>query len=291
MRKDKKAMNKLFKKDAALKVKRYMLHHVSGSIGNLLGSIRWRKGRLLNNEKIIQEALAQLKPLDIITEKTWFAATDTFIPGHFGHNAIWLGTKEQLIANGMWSHPSIVPLQKQIEEGKSIIESDRTGTHLKDLREFMNVDEFAILRLKDLKFKSEVYKENLYKIATGQLGKGYDFNFNVETTDKLVCSELLYQSYGDIKWPTEVYLSRFTISPDNVVSLALYQNSPIELTYYVAQVEKSDSDLKYKTMDDLAKDIGFRKVDGNYYGVNETCTGKKSNKVCTEELTELIYQP
>jgi hypothetical protein len=291
MRADKKAMNKLFRKDTGLKIKRYLTHHVSGSIGNLLGAVRWRKGRLLNNETIIQEVLKQLKPLDIITEKTWFAATDTFIPGHFGHNAIWLGTKEQLIENGMWDHPSIIGLQKQIERGKSIIESDRTGTHLKDIREFMNVDEFGILKIKGLESKSKTYIENLYKIATGQLGKKYDFNFDVETTDKLVCSELLYQSFGDIRWPTEVYLGRYTISPDNIASLSLYENSPVELTYYVAQVKKDSSELKYKNLDDLAKDIGFKKIDGKYFGVSEKCVGKKKNKVCTEELKELIYNP
>jgi hypothetical protein len=285
----KKKVNKLFRQDHFFKFKRFLLHHLSGAFGNLVGSIRWRYGRLLHNEKIIQEILMQLKPLDIITEKTWFAATDTFIPGHFGHNAIWLGTKEQLLANGMWIHPSIVRVHSQIEEGKSIIESDRTGTHLKDLRTFMNVDEFAILKLKNLDTKPREYVEKLYTVALGQLGKAYDFNFDVETTDKIVCSELLYQSFGEITWPTEVYLNRFTISPDNVTSLALYKNSPIELTYYVAQVKKDISDLRYKTMDDLALDIGFKNIDGRYYRTHRVCTVKNKRKNCVDEYIELIY--
>ncbi|HQH27497.1 MAG TPA: Poxvirus G6, partial [Oligoflexia bacterium] len=50
--------------------------------------------------------------------------------------------------------------------------------------------------------------------------KDYDFNFDVNTTDKIVCSELIYVSYPSIAWPTEHVVGRFTISPDNVARLA-----------------------------------------------------------------------
>jgi hypothetical protein len=288
-RKIKKEMKKLFVKDVIKKIQDFFVHHISGGIGNLLGSIRWRYGRVLHNEKINQQILLQLKPLDIITEKTWFAATDTFIPGHFGHNAIWLGTKEQLQEIGMWNHPSIVKIHKEIEAGKSIIESDRTGTHMKDLRTFMNVDEFAILRIKGIENRSKQYIETLYDVAVGQLGKTYDFNFDVETTDKLVCSELLYQTFGDIKWPTEVYLGRFTISPDNVTSLALFENSPIELVYYVAQVKKGIDDLRMKTISDLAKDMNFKEIDGKFYQPKKSCEKINKKKVCTTEYIPAVY--
>jgi len=289
IKKDKKKIRTFLPSDRFSKIKEFLFHHLSGAFGNLAGSVRWRYGTLLHNEKIIQEILMQLKPLDIITEKTWFAATDTFIPGHFGHNAIWLGTKEQLIENGMWLHPEIVKVHSEIEAGKSILESDRSGTHLKDLRTFMNVDEFAILKIKNLEEKPAEYIEYLYTIALGQLGKTYDFNFDVETTDKLVCSELLYQVYGDIKWPTKSILGRFTITPDNVTSLALYQNSPIELAYYVAQRRPGIGNLRYKNLDDLADDMGFRKSDVLYQSVTKECTGKGEKMICKETIEPVIY--
>ncbi len=266
-----KLRNKYFRRetrDIFTDLKDEVVHQLSGVFGNGVGAIRWRKGWLLERPEILKEIYNELQPLDIITEKTYFAATDTFIPGHFGHNAIWLGTKEQLIDMGMWLHPSIVKYHAEIENGMSIIETDRKGTHLKSLEEFMNVDEFAILRLKQDYFTQETI-EDVYDVALSQMGKTYDFNFDVETTDQLVCSELLYQSFGDIDWPTESYVGRTTISPDNVASLALFEDSPVELVYYVA--EKKKGQLKYKTIDDLANDINFVKKGDAYFKKEEVC--------------------
>jgi uncharacterized protein YycO len=262
---------------------------LSGGFGNTAGGVRWRKGHLLKKENIHQEILDQLKPLDIITEKTYFALTDKLIPGHFGHNAIWLGTKEELIKNGMWNHRAIIPYHKDIEAGKSILESDRTGTHLKSLKVFMNVDEFAILRLKEIHSLTNERVEEIYTVALSQIGKIYDFNFDVETTDKLVCSELLYQSFTNVFWPTKPYLGRVTITPDNVTSLALYDNPPIDLVYYVAQKKKNESP-KYKDMDQLADDLGFAKIDGLYKMIVKKCKASDlEKKDCDTEYQDLKY--
>jgi hypothetical protein len=261
-----------------------MTYRVSRTFGNTAGRVRWRKGYLLNNQKIYDEIYKNIQPLDIISEKTYFALTDKFIPGHFGHNAIWLGTKEQLIELGMWDHPVIAPYQKQIEAGKNLIEVDRSGSHLKSLEDFMNVDELAILRINQLDF-TRVSIERIYNILLAQVGKIFDFNFDVETTDTLVCSELIYQSFEEVTWPTEPYLGRTTISPDNVASLALYDDSPLDLVYYAAQ--KSKKDFKYKNLDDLALDLKFKKVDGLYKQVKKVC----KNRRCREVLMDLDYKP
>ncbi len=262
-----------------------LTYRLSRDFGNTVGRVRWRKGYLWQNDKVYQELEHQLQPLDIISEKTYFALTDKFIPGHFGHNAIWVGTKEQLIALGMWSHPAIIPYQHQIEAGKNIMEVDRTGTHLKSLKDFMNVDEVAIFRINQLSFEYySIYR--IYDILLAQMGKIYDFNFDVETTDTLVCSELIYQSFEEVYWPTEPYLGRVTISPDNVASLALYDHSPLDLVYYAAQ--KSKSDFQYKGLDDLAHDMEFRKVDDKYKRVVKDCTHSHRNN-CDEVLEDLIY--
>ncbi len=263
-----KDLRKNYRKDRWYKTGRFLLHHASGLFGNAAGAIKFRRGYLDKNDQLNSEILSELKPLDMITEKTPFILTDKFIPGNFGHNAIWLGTKEQLIAMGMWDHPSIKKLQPMIEIGYSIIETDRSGTHLKNIAKFMNVDDFAIMRLEGVTENKEYY-EQVYNVAIAQLGKTYDFNFDVETTDKLVCSELLYQSFGDIAWPTEKYLGRVTISPDNVASLILYANAPMDLQYYIKGQE--DRSVLYKTEDDLANDLGFVKdeerstIDENFY--------------------------
>lgn len=263
-----------------------LTNRISRDFGNTAGRVRWRKGHLLREEKIHQEISSQLQPLDIITEKTYFALTDKLIPGHFGHNAIWLGTKDQLQNIGMWNHPSILPYQKEIMNGKSILEIDRSGSHLKSLKDFMNVDEFAILRVKIVKNFSPFEIERTYKVALSQIGKIYDFNFDVETTDKLVCSELMYQAYQDIHWPTRKTLGRFSISPDDVTSLALYDNPPLKMVYYVAA--KKRKQIKYKNLDNLANDMKFTKRDGKYKKILKKCPQNSQNN-CQEVLMDLVY--
>ena len=42
-------------------------------------------------KKSLQEVKQELRPFDILFEKTPFRLTDKFIPGHFGHVAIYIG--------------------------------------------------------------------------------------------------------------------------------------------------------------------------------------------------------
>lgn len=290
--------------DFGSRLGRNIVHHASGAFGNGMGAIRWRKGYMWKNKKVTEEIRKQLKPLDIITEKVGYTPTDFFIPGHFGHNAIWLGTKEQIQELGLWEHPVIKPWQKKIEAGYSILETIRAGTGFKTLEEFMNVDEFGLLRFKKDTLDVQSQREKvikIYEIAFAQVGKTYDFNFDVETTDKLVCSELLYQSFGDVNWPTEPYIGRTTISPDNVVSLALFDNPPIELVYYALQNKKGE--VIYKDIDDLASDIGFVKKGDVYKRPYKVCKDEEvkrpgsrgretiNRRTCETRFEDLVYTP
>ena len=60
------------------------------------------------------------------------------------------------------------------------------------------------------------------------LATPYDVNadFDVETTDTIVCSELIYQVYTGIEWPTQKALGRSTISPDHIAVRALNGGAP-----------------------------------------------------------------
>lgn len=77
----------------------------------------------------------------------------------------------------------------------------------------MNIDDSAILRpmFKENDKGNKLTKEALI-MAFRQLGKKYDFNFDVNTTVKIVCSELAYISFQSIDWPTEKTLGRYSIS-------------------------------------------------------------------------------
>ena len=268
IKKDNRKFRKLFTKDKFHNTGRTFTHFLSGSMGNFIGLFKYRNGYLFKNDSIYNELFERLKPLDIIAEKTSFLLTDKLITGHFGHVAIYLGTKKQLEDSDLWNYPVIVPFQKQIQEGFCIIETNRRGTHLKKLKQFLNVDEVAILRITNFDQLPINFKLTFLNNLLGQLGKKYDFNFDAETNDKLICSELLYDVFGAIHWPYMYSFNRFIITPDNLLSLALYQSSPISLQYYISSNKKT---IDNKNLHDLAKNLGYTQKDNGFIFINPKC--------------------
>jgi len=224
---------------------------VSKFFGNSVGLIESRKGKLYNKETIRQELLDQLKPLDILLEKTPFRLTDKLIPGHFGHVAIWIGNQKELKEKGLWEHEVVIPYHNKItpkgehetsNNGYQIVEALREGVKLSSLKQFMNIDDFAILRPVFGDNVSEKEKESLL-LAFRQVGKEYDFNFDVNTTEKIVCSELAYVCFPQIDWPTEKTAGRFTISPDNVANLC-WKGVPLELITFYHDGKKVNKEIQ-----------------------------------------------
>lgn len=256
-----KKSRKAFRGDFWSNLKTFVVHHISGGFGNAAGAVKFRKGTMWQDYQLETTIQEMLEPMDIITERTPFILTDRLIPGHFGHNALWLGTREQLIELGIWDAEYMKPYQEAILDGFNIMETDRSGTHLKRLSDWMNIDEIAVVRRSD-RARSPQQVNEFYAVLMAQYGKTYDFNFDVETTDKLVCSELLYQTYGDVTWPTHSYLGRFTITPDNVAEIITQKNTPFKLIYSLERPE--DSDEIKKDIVQLSKNLGY-----TFNGVDE----------------------
>lgn len=186
--------------------------------GNSVGLIETRKGKLYDNAAVRKTVSSALLPGDILLEKTPFRLTDKFIPGHWGHVAIWVGTEQQLRELGLWQHPLVAPYQERIRQGHGVIEALRSGVELSTLPRFMNVDDLAVIRSSD---PAPSHQARIVLQALRQIDKDYDFNFDVETTDKIVCSELVYHVYTGYRWPTSKTLGRSTISPDHIAAKVL----------------------------------------------------------------------
>lgn len=193
--------------------------------GNTMGLVAFRKGILKSlppEEK--RKIASQMKPLDIMLEKTPFRLTDTFIPGYYGHVAVWVGDESDLRALNVWDHPSVVKHHSAIQSGRRIIEALRPGVQINSLENFLNIDDLLVLRNSRLSYEES--REFIIR-AFDQIGKEYDFNFDVETDSKIVCSEIVYVIFHDIDWPTKKALGRYTISPDNVAS-RVFDESTLE---------------------------------------------------------------
>lgn len=194
-------------------------HGLSMGFGNMVGLVQTRSGYLKKMPAGDMDALAaELKPLDILLEKTPFRLTDKMIPGYYGHVAIWLGSEAELRALGVWD--SISPeLQAHIRDGRRIVEALRVGVTMSSLPHFLNIDDLLVLR--DTRPLTDDYRRQAVLTALAQVGKEYDFNFDVYSHSRIVCSELAYVVFPDISWPLARTMGRYTISPDNVAQLAV----------------------------------------------------------------------
>jgi len=70
-------------------------------------------------------------------------------------------------------------------------------------------------------------------LALGNLGKKYDFNFDVNTTDKIVCSEIVYIVYPQVDFETKNVLGSFSITPDDIAQRAgSNEADPLEVVLF-----------------------------------------------------------
>jgi hypothetical protein len=223
---------------------------LSGLFGNSVGLFESRKGKLYGDEDALKKIQAQLQPLDILLEKTPFRLTDKLIPGHFGHVAIWTGSQAELIDSGVWDELIVNQYADEIDSEHRIIEALRSGVQLSRLEDFLNVDDLVILRPIFDESSRRADAQEALLMAFRQVGKKYDFNFDVNTTDKIVCSELAYISFPAFDWPTDEVLGRHSISPDNVAQMA-WNNVPLSLVMFYHDGELVPQDEQDEKMRDL----------------------------------------
>lgn len=206
------------------------LNRLVGSLskifGNTAGKFQSRDGKLkvfAEDIELMKKMKSELKPMDVLLEKTPFRLTDRFIPGYYGHVAIWLGSPEELgemtvVYQGktipLLTHPDVLPHLERLSQGKMIVEALREpGVTLNTFEHFLDIDDLLILRPDDL--GPSLIGEYVLKTIQ-QVGKPYDFNFDIETEREIVCSELVYVVFNDQEWPIEREFGRYTISPDHV---------------------------------------------------------------------------
>lgn len=215
---------------------------VSKMFGNAAGIIVARRGKMDELPKEKQsEIIVNMQPLDILLEKAPFRLTDHLIPGYWSHVALWSGTENELRELGVWDelptiyneakekyHYSGPDFQEAIRNGHMVIEALRPGVQINTLQHYLNIDDLGVIRYNGLTIEN---KRSYLLNAFSQIGKSYDFNFDVESKNEIVCSELIYISFDDLDWNTSKTAGRYTISPDNVAQKLLDDNMDPVLLY------------------------------------------------------------
>lgn len=219
-----------FTVESLLRLKNEGVNMNSMIFGNSIGLVEVRRGKLDGRVEVAEDLAADLRAGDVLIERTPFRLTDSFIPGRWGHAALWVGSEAELEALGIWDDPVVHPYQDAIRSGRRVMEALRSGVQLNSLDHFLNVDDVAVLRHTGLETKT---RAQVILQALRQMGKPYDFNFDVETRDRLSCAELIYHAYGQVDWPTQKHLGRSVIVPDDIVVRAVAGSPFLVVRLYI----------------------------------------------------------
>jgi len=191
-------------------------------VGNTIGMFHEATDRKPKADQLFP----YLRPYDLVVMKSSNHLTSQFIPGYFGHVGIWLGNELASQLDGKSSKNSDFA-------GSGMVEVLRSGTRISTLEEFTDGDIFLIIRPRKLIPKQKLsILTNLGK----QLSKEYDFNFDIESSERIMCTELVYLAYDFVDWETRYTWSRFTLSPDDLVLTAL-EDSRFEFPVYLENNE------------------------------------------------------
>ena len=147
--------------------------------------------------EIIERIKSQLQPGDIFVTRHDDAMSNLFLPGFWPHSALWLGAQDA-----------------------DILEAKKDGVLLREIEETLQVDSFLVLR-PNLN-PSQI--EKALNRARAHTGKLYDFVFDFRTSDRLVCTEVIYRTYhgiGDIEFDLIVQAGRHCLSAEELINQGL----------------------------------------------------------------------
>ena len=156
-----------------------------------------------------------LQEYDIVLQKSLTHLTEKFIPGYFGHVGVYLGND-------------------------LMIETPRSGVRICSTEEFSNGEIYLIVRPVNL---SENQKQKIKTSLKNQMGKKYDFNFDSQSPDRIVCSDLVCLAYDYIGWQSKKRAGHYITSPDDLVR-SLLDRPDFSFEMYINQgqfISKPDS--------------------------------------------------
>lgn len=147
----------------------------------------------IDKKEIANLLRPHIQEFDIVLLKSGTHFTEKLIPGYFGHVGICLG-------NDLF------------------IEAPRRGVRTCSTEEFSNGEIYLVIRPTNL---SEMQKKKIRTSLRNQLGKEYDFIFNSQSPDRIICSDLVSLSYDFIEWQTKKRAGCYIFTPDDIVGSLL----------------------------------------------------------------------
>ena len=147
--------------------------------------------------EVIEKIRAKLQPGDVFVTRHDDALSNLFLPGFWPHSALWLGAADA-----------------------DILEAKKDGVLLRQIEETLQVDAFVVIRPK---LSANDLAEALTRART-HTGKLYDFVFDFSTSDRLVCTEVIYRTYhgqGEIDFQLGLKAGRHCLSAEDLLNQAI----------------------------------------------------------------------
>jgi hypothetical protein len=159
----------------------------------------WHRHRV--SERVQLQLVTVLEPGDVIVTRRHDNFTNLFLPGFWPHAMLYLGER---------SPSGTGP----------ILEARKDGVRLRTLAEALDVDAFSVIRPRAAPSTIDAAIER----ALTHVGKLYDFDFDFFTSDRLVCTELIYRTYdglGEIRFKLTERAGKPTLSAEDILGMAV----------------------------------------------------------------------
>ena len=168
-------------------------------------------------EEIRRTIAGQLEPGDVLITRHATALTNLFMPGFWPHAALYVGTPAQRDALGI-----AVPAGKRAlwVDDVCTLEALKDGVRLRRLSDTLAVDFFVVLRPT---LSADTIREAIER-GIAHEGKMYNFDFDFFSSDRLVCTEVVYRAYDGLEglsFPLKDRAGRKTLSAEDLLDFAL----------------------------------------------------------------------
>lgn len=199
-------------------------YRASSAVSVLIGDARIREpraGAALITPANLAALRPRLRPGDILIERRNWYLSNAFLPGFWPHSALYVGTVDDLRALGLDRDPRVAPHLARFAEPDAAghppacIEAISEGVVFTTVEHSIGeADAVAVLRPR---LPPEQVREIIAR-AFNHAGKPYDFDFDFFSSDKLVCTEVVYRACsGMIDLPLVEILGRKTLPALEIV--------------------------------------------------------------------------
>jgi hypothetical protein len=191
----------------------------SEAAGRLVADLRSPFHRPRLRRRVRKRIEAMLRPGDVLVTRRKRVLSNLFLPGWWPHASLYLGPPAEVRGMGVFVSPEraarwVEPLR--------VLEARKDGVRFRALADTLGVDAVAVIRPL---LGPEAIAEALTEAITHE-GKAYNFDFDFFTSDRLVCTEVVYRAYdgaggGAITISLTERAGRPTLSAEDLLDLAV----------------------------------------------------------------------